>query len=156
MEMKISFAQALLEAYIKYFSQKGKVHIVVDTLHMYIQDPVLRSLAERVEDNPDLHLRLNISAESVTNFKLENDSLRFTCKFAGVPHDVYLEMRDIVAVVCPETSLAHYIDLQVVSGPEGPVMAKPTEAIKVAAEWADLEAAKAPPVKARPTLTVVK
>lgn len=67
---------------------------------------------------------LNISHESTSGLRLENDMISFTARFGGVPHEVFIPIGNVAAIYAKENGEGMGFDLALLpeksatSGPE--------------------------------------
>lgn len=152
------FARLMLELYLKYFSNASPIDIIIDTVKG--NDPFLRKIAAVVGNNPHLQLRLNISPDAVRDFVIDDDGVRFTAAFGGVPHDIHIQIENVLWIIDPKTRFAHLISYQVIEGPGGPSIAWPEESVPEPESDPDIWGTPVPEQRERPTgpptLKVVK
>lgn len=58
----------------------------------------------------DGRIVLNASASAVRDLRMENDAISFSARFAGMPRNVYLPMRAVLAIYARENGQGMFFD----------------------------------------------
>ncbi len=86
----------LLRALYEWIADNGMTpHILVDA-----QYPGVRVPPHTVKDG---RVVLNIADRAVAKLELDNDAVRFTARFGGVSHPVYVPVSAVLAIYARET-----------------------------------------------------
>lgn len=107
------FTKHLLAAYMAWQEENtGRCHIVIneenikqDFLRTYVRDGVLI---------------LNVASSAIRDLYMEDDHMRFSCRFGGTPRGVSLEYDDILGVVWHESGTIMPINVVPVHTDQGP------------------------------------
>jgi len=86
----------LLRALYEWIVDNGMTpHVLVDA-----RQPGVRVPAHVVQDG---QVVLNIAARAVAQLQMDNDALRFSARFGGVPYSVVVPMAAVMAIYARET-----------------------------------------------------
>lgn len=105
-------------------------HLLVDANYKNVVVP-----RDKVTDG---QIVLNIGPRAVTKLILDNECVRFTARFDGVPEDIYIPTMAIMGIYARENGQGMVFDMEVSAEPDLPAEVTPA------------------PVRARPSLKVIK
>ena len=71
-------------------------YLIVDALHQGASVPL-----DHVKDG---RIVLNISPLAVRDLKIEDDSVQFSGRFSGIPHEIYAPMAAVLGIVAKENN----------------------------------------------------
>lgn len=108
----------LLRALYEWIADNGMTpHVLVDA-----QQPGVRVPADTVKDG---RVVLNIADRAVARLELDNESVRFTARFAGVSYPVVVPIPAVLAIYARETGQGMALP-EDIGGPAGPDDGPPT------------------------------
>lgn len=71
-------------------------YLIVDALHQETSVP-----QEHVKDG---QIVLNISPQAIRDLQIENDSVQFSGRFAGIPHEIYAPIAAVLGIIAKENN----------------------------------------------------